>query len=30
MRRLGIIREASEGGKEVFTLQRNNVQIEAK
>ncbi len=30
MRRLGIIREASEGGKEVFTLRRNGVQLEAK
>ena len=30
MRRFGIIREASESGKEVFTLRRNGVQLEAK
>ena len=30
MRRFGIIREASESGKEVFTLRRNGVQFEAK
>jgi hypothetical protein len=30
MRRFGIIREASEGGKESFTLRRNGVQLEAK
>jgi hypothetical protein len=30
MRRFGVIREASEDGKEVFTLRRNGVQLEAK
>ena len=30
MRRFGIIREASEGKKEAFTLRRNGVRFEAK
>jgi len=30
MRRFGIIRETSEGGKEAFSFERNGVQLEAK